>query len=77
MNVYQSGGTNTTQIGYTNKNHQLNTGHKNASGTDHRQVVYRMLCLNIHCGHFYGANGTDVFQRKCPACQGGTDGIAF
>ena len=38
-------------------------------GTDHNQYVYAMRCRNS--GHEYGANGSDIFQRKCPNCQGG------
>lgn len=26
------------------------------------------------CGHVYGANGADIFQKKCPKCQGGAAG---
>jgi hypothetical protein len=26
------------------------------------------------CGLRYGSNGSDFFQRKCPACQGGAPG---
>ena len=33
------------------------------------QKFYAMECLN--CGHTYKANGTDIWQRKCPKCQGG------
>ena len=25
------------------------------------------------CGHEYHANGSDIFQKKCPNCQGGID----
>ena len=25
----------------------------------------------------YGANGTDIFQRKCPECGGAKPGIPF
>jgi phage FluMu protein Com len=27
-----------------------------------------------HCGHQYGANGSDYHHRKCPKCQGGAPG---
>jgi hypothetical protein len=36
-----------------------------------------MECLESGCSHVYGANGTDVFHRKCPSCQMGAPGIFF
>jgi hypothetical protein len=70
-----SGDTKTTQIGYVNRNQQRCDGHRDVAGTDHGQRAYKMTCLD--CGHTYGANGTDVFQRKCPGCGGGAEGIPF
>jgi hypothetical protein len=29
------------------------------------------------CGHKYGSNGSDNFQRKCPSCQGGAPGLTL
>ena len=58
-----------TEIGYTNKNNQKNNGRTDDRGTDHGQWFYSIECLN--CGHHYFANGTDIWQRKCPKCQGG------
>lgn len=77
MQLFSSGNTSTTQIGYMNRNNQLCTGHRGVTGTDHGQVAYRMVCMHAECGQVYGANGTDVFQRKCPACQGGAPGIPY
>jgi hypothetical protein len=62
----------TTQKDYVNKNGQKNLGTTGRPGTDHMQVVYRMQCG--HCGHVYGANGSDIWQRKCPKCQEGAEG---
>jgi len=59
----------TTDIGYVNKNNQLNQGKTSIRGSDHCQWFYKMKCKN--CGHEYHANGTDIWQRKCPGCQGG------
>ena len=59
----------TTDLGYVNKNNQRNNGCTHEKGTDHNQMLYAMECLN--CGHRYPANGTDIWQRKCPQCQGG------
>ena len=77
MELFRSGNTETTQIGYTNRNCQLCTGHRGVAGTDHGQYAYRLRCLKTECGHSYGANGTDVFQRKCPKCQSGLVGIDY
>jgi hypothetical protein len=69
----RSGTGKTTQKGYINRNNQKNLGTCGHSGTDHNALVYNLECLD--CGHAYGANGTDVFQRKCPECQNGKPGI--
>lgn len=58
-----------TEIGYVNKNNQRNNGITPHEGTDNNQYFYEMECLN--CGHKYYSNGSDIWQRKCPACQGG------
>ena len=74
---YQSGHTDTTAIGYINANSQKCMGHRGASGTDHNQWAYRMECQVDGCANVYGANGSDIFQRKCPRCQDGAPGIEF
>lgn len=58
-----------TEKGYVNKNNQKNLGKTDKEGTDNNQYFYEMECLN--CGHKCYANGTDIWQRKCPACQNG------
>jgi hypothetical protein len=58
-----------TETGYINRNNQVNQGKTKEMGTDHGQWFYAMLCGN--CGYKYKSNGTDIFQRKCPNCQGG------
>ena len=58
-----------TVTGYVNKNKQKNNGCTYEQGTDNNQKFYAMECLL--CGHRYKANGTDIWQRKCPNCQGG------
>ena len=58
-----------TDLGYVNKNNQKNNGCTLEMGTDSNQRFYDMECMN--CGHRYKANGTDIWQRKCPKCQGG------
>lgn len=77
LDAFRSGSTQTTQIGYVNPNNQACGGTRGVVGTDHQQVAYRMECQVPGCGQAYGANGTDVFQRKCPYCQGGQPGIAY
>jgi hypothetical protein len=72
---YVDGMSTTTQIGYINKKNQKNIGHRHQPGTDHGQYSYKLQCL--FCDHEYGANGTDIFQRKCPKCQGGKPGIPY
>ena len=59
----------TTETGYVNRNNQRNNGRTNEKGTDCNQWFYNMECLD--CGAKYKANGSDVFHRKCPKCQGG------
>ncbi len=59
---------NTTEIGYINRNNQRNNGKTDMPGTDFGQWFYDMECLE--CGHKYHANGSDIWLRKCPKCQG-------
>ena len=61
----------TTDIGYTNEWKQTNKGFTGRRGTDHMQYLYSMHCKV--CGFEYEANGTDIFQKKCPKCQGGAN----
>jgi phage FluMu protein Com len=75
MDTFRSGNTPTTQIGYVNRNKQRCCGQRGVEGTDFGQFTYRMECLK--CGHIYGSNGSDIFERKCPNCQDGALGIDF
>jgi hypothetical protein len=75
--MWRSGTTSTTTIGYINRNNQKVHGTRGIGGTDHVAYSYKLECLEPDCGHEYGANGTDIFQRKCPQCQGGNDGIKY
>jgi hypothetical protein len=72
---WQSGEGSSVQIGYINKNGQRCCGHRGVSGTDHLQFSYKVEC--ILCGYVYGANGTDMYERLCPECQGGKPGIPY
>jgi hypothetical protein len=64
----------TTEPGYRNRNGQVVIRSTHLAGTDHYQYVYVLRCGN--CGHEYGANGSDIFQRRCPNCQGGAPGLS-
>jgi len=70
-----SSGRKTTKPGYVNKNMQEVVKPTDLPGNDHNQVVYVMKCGA--CGNQYGVNGSDIWQRKCPACGGGAAGLAF
>ena len=65
----------TTKAGYVNRNQQRNKGATNPPlpGNDHLQITYVMECQ--HCQHQYGANGSDIWLRKCPSCQDGAPGL--
>ena len=69
---YMEGTGVTTKIGYINRNNQKNLGHQGKSGNDCNQLRYTLQCQK--CGHEYGSNGADIFQRKCP-CMGGVKGL--
>lgn len=60
-----------TELGYENKNGQVNIGRTEKEGTGHMQYLYEMECKKCH--HKYYANGHDIFLKKCPNCQGGAD----
>jgi hypothetical protein len=65
----------TTQPGYVNRNSQVVIRKTQLPGTDKGQSVYQLGC--VICGHVYGANGSDIFERKCPKCQGGLPGLDY
>lgn len=71
---YKDGTSRTTKIGYVNRNNQKNHGQCGEKGSDHNALAYELECLRCH--HRYLANGTDIFQRKCPNCQGGLAGLS-
>jgi membrane-associated phospholipid phosphatase len=65
----------TTDIGHCNKNQQVVVRRTDLPGTDHGQRVYVLRCGV--CSHEYGANGSDIFLRKCPKHDRGAPGLAF
>lgn len=44
-------------------------------GNDQLRYLYVLRCER--CGNEYVANGSDIFQRKCPQCQGGKPGLPY
>jgi len=64
----------TTDVGYENRNGQVVMRPTGLQGTDHLQYIYVLRCAK--CGEEYGANGSDIHDRKCPNCQGGRPGLS-
>ena len=64
-----------TQPGFTNKSGQTVVRATDLPGTDHFQSIYVLRCGQ--CTQEYGANGSDIWQRICPNCQGGAPGLSF
>ena len=62
-----------TKPGYKNRNGQTVLRPTNRPGTDHNQRVYVLEYGS--CGHQYGANGWDIWERRCPCCGGGRPGL--
>jgi hypothetical protein len=65
----------TTAIGYTNKHQQTVVRKTDEPRNDHLQRVYVLKC--VVCGHEYGANGSDIWQRRCPKHDKGAPGLAY
>ena len=65
----------TTVPGFKNRNGQLVVRPTSLPGNDHLQSIYVLQCGQ--CKTEYGANGSDIFQRRCPECGGGRPGLAF
>ena len=72
---FRSGEGPSVQLGAVNRNGQRCLGTLFVPGTDKNAYVYKLECTL--CGLSYGANSGDVFQRKCPNCQGGAPGIRY
>jgi precorrin-8X/cobalt-precorrin-8 methylmutase len=72
---HRSGAGRTTEPGYENRNGQTTIRSTGLAGTDHGQCIYVLRCSS--CGHEYGANGSDIHTRRCPACQGGRPGLRY
>ena len=68
-------GAGTTSPAYRNRNGQVVIRRTDLQGNDHNQRVYVLKCGN--CRREYGANGSDIWQRKCPQCGGGRPGLSY
>jgi Zn finger protein HypA/HybF involved in hydrogenase expression len=63
----------TTKPGYVNHNEQITIRDTGEAGTDFGARNFQLACSK--CGHNYGANSGDIWERKCPNCQGGAAGL--
>lgn len=63
----------TTHAGFVNRNAQRVLRPTGQPGTDHLQTKYVLECEQ--CQHRYAANGSDIFERRCPKCQSGKPGL--
>jgi Zn finger protein HypA/HybF involved in hydrogenase expression len=63
----------TTKTGYVNPNGQVVIRDTGEAGTDFAARNFQLACSQ--CGHNYGANSGDIWERKCPNCQGGREGL--
>ena len=70
-----SGKRGTTAPGFVSRNDQTVLRKTGAPGNDHNQVTYILRCGK--CSHEYGANGSDIWLRRCPSCGGGRPGLSF
>jgi len=59
----------TTDIGYVSKNRQTVLRKTNRPSSHHNQTIFDLKCGA--CGETYGANGSDIWLRKCTSCQAG------
>jgi len=74
MAAKRSSRKGTTRPGYINKHGSSVVRSTGLAGTDHGKTVYVLRCPN---GHEYRSNGSDIWQRKCPSCQGGRAGLSY
>jgi hypothetical protein len=65
----------TTRIGHVNKNGQVVVRNTDLCDPDKNHSIYMLGCS--YCSHVYGENGSNIFERKCPVCQGGVSGLAY
>jgi hypothetical protein len=64
-----------TVPGATNRNGQQVLRRTGLNGNDHNQKVYVVRCTRF--AREYGANGSDLWQRRCPSCDEGAPGLSY
>jgi hypothetical protein len=62
-----------TTIGFRNRDGQELLRKKDREGRTPEQRVFILRCTV--CGHEYGAEGCDIYDRLCPRCQDGPPGL--
>lgn len=65
----------TTKAGYVNRNDQEVLWPTGQRGNYPMQFIYVLRCRQ--CSIEYRVNGSDIFQRRCPSCQGGRPGLSI
>jgi hypothetical protein len=63
----------TTDIGHVNKHNQQVLEDTGKPGNGANQRMYKLQCLE--CGEVYGANGADIWERRCPNHDNGCPGL--
>ena len=63
---------NNTPIDFINRNGQRVIAAIQLPGNTPPHRLYVLRCG--HCANEYGASGPDVWERRCPSCQGGEPG---
>jgi hypothetical protein len=62
-----------TTVGFVNRHGQEVLRNTGLPGTDHGQKIYVLQCSK--CSAEYSVNGSSIFEKKCPSCQGGAPGL--
>ena len=68
-------GGGTTIPGYCNRNDQEVIRRTDMPGNDYNQRIYVLQCRR--CRNRYSANGSDIWQRKCPKFGGGLSSLDY
>jgi len=67
--------TNFTNPGSVNRNGQRVLEFIRKDKANPLTEVYAVVCTR--CAYEYGAYSSDLWQRKCPKCQDGREGLAL
>lgn len=62
-----------TSIGFRNRDGQQVIRKTSREGRTPEQRVFILQCTV--CGHEYGADGSEIYERLCPKCQDGPPGL--